>query len=73
VPHAGAVPAGAAGALDAADDVEAAAGAEVLAAEVAAGVLDVLAVLFLLLEHAAAASNTPAISRVAAMREVLTG
>jgi len=55
-------------------DEGAVAGADVLAAEVAAGALvDGLAVFFLLLEHAAAASNTPAISRVAAMREVLTG
>jgi hypothetical protein len=72
VPQAGALPA-AAGALDAALDAEAGAAADDVEAADAAGVLDVLAVLFLLLEHAAAASNTPAISRVAAMREVLTG
>jgi hypothetical protein len=50
--------------------------AEVLAevAEVVAGALVVgLAVLFLLVPHAAAANNAPAVSRVAAMREVLTG
>jgi hypothetical protein len=72
--HAGALPA-AAGALDA--PVEAAAVvAGAAAAELAAdgdgaelvGELE----LFLLLLQAAAANNTPAVSRVAAIREVLT-
>jgi hypothetical protein len=67
VAHAGAEPAGAAG-----DEAPAGVEAEVLAAD-AEGVLDVgLAVLFLLVPHAAAANKAPAVSRVAAMREVLT-
>jgi hypothetical protein len=60
----------AAGALDvdaAAADVVAAAGAEV-----DADVLD-FELLLLFVPHAAAASNAPAVSRVAAMREVLKG
>jgi hypothetical protein len=69
--QAGALPA-AAGALDAAAVVAGAAGAD-KAAVVGAGAalvgeLDVL----LLLLQAAAASNTPAVNRVAAIREVLT-
>ncbi len=70
--HGGALPA-AAGALDAAAVVAGAAGADV-AAVVAAGaeVVGEL-VVFLLLLHAADANNTPAVSRVAAMRVVLTG
>jgi hypothetical protein len=78
VPHAGALPA-AAGALDAAVDA-----AAVDAAAVAAGAADELAadgdaaelvaalLVFLLLLQAAAANNTPAISRDVAIREVLT-
>jgi hypothetical protein len=71
VPQAGAVPAGA-GALDAAVEAEAA-GADDVEADAAGALDDAVDAVFLLLEHAAAASNTPAISRVAAMREVLTG
>jgi hypothetical protein len=60
-------------ATDAAADDGAVDAADVLAAD-AEGALDVgLVVLFLLVPHAAAANKTPAVSRVAAMREVLTG
>jgi hypothetical protein len=68
--HAGALPA-AAGALDAAAVVAGAAAADVVAAAAGAelaGGLDV----FLLLLQAADANNTPAVSRAAAMRVVLT-
>jgi hypothetical protein len=70
--HAGALPAAAAGALDAAAVVAGAAGADV-AAVVAAGA-DVVGelVVFLLLLHAADTNSTPAVSRAAAMRVVLT-
>jgi hypothetical protein len=69
--HAGALPA-AAGAVDAAAVVAGAAEADVLAVvgDAAALVGDVAA--FLLLLQAADANNTPAVSRVAAMRVVLT-
>jgi len=71
VAHAGALPA-AAGALDAAAVVAGAAEADVLAAVGDdAGLVGELAD-FLLLLQAADANNTPAVSRVAAMRVVLT-
>jgi hypothetical protein len=68
------VPVAQAGAAsDAAADDGATEAADVAAADVE-GALDVgLAVLFLLVPHAAAANKAPAVSRVAAMREVLTG
>jgi hypothetical protein len=71
VAHGGAEPP-AAGALAALDE-EAAAGAlaaDVLPAEVG---VDEALVLLLFVPHAAAANNPPAVSKVAAMREVLTG
>ena len=64
---AGADAAGAAELGAAADVVAAAAGADV-----DADVLD-FELLLLFVPHAAAASNAPAVSRVAAMREVLKG
>jgi hypothetical protein len=70
VAHAGALPA-AAGALEAAAVVAGAAGAEVAAVGDAAALVGEVAVLLLLLQ-AADANNTPAVSRVAAMRVVLT-
>jgi hypothetical protein len=71
VAHAGALPA-AAGALEAAAVVAGAAGAEVAAVEGAAAALVGEVAVLLLLLQAAAANNTPAVSRDAAMRVVLT-
>lgn len=77
MPHAGALLA-AAGALETAPDaaVEAAPDAAVDAAELApdgdGAALVGEVVLLSLVPHAAVANNAPAVSRVAAMREVLT-